>query len=788
MPPATKAAAQVYIKRPDGTETRIVRHKSRPVQQRADLESAKRDEDREAVLACPPYTASFNALLKERREKNSRVLVNAVLERMHAEAIPLNVVTYNLLMERVVSFPDDIIFKLYEEIKEEALKENSSVQPDLTTYQLLFRACERKAQYNRAFILYKQLRDLMHIIPDSPTYDTLLGFCAAVQDVAQASYFLEEMKQNGVIPDANTYNCLMSVLVESAPYEETLRVFQEMINEGVKPTVRTYNMIIKAAQINGDYDRAFQTFEEMKKRGLLPDVVSYNTLLCMVENRIEYVMGRGPHGNIRRTFEQRKLGKKSIAELATTLFAEMESMNVQPNTFTFNQLLTVLLKCEDHRVFSVYRTMHERYAKNKAELQLQEKREAKRKRAMLRMNEEPSEKKAEEEPKSDLSTDVPVSLDEAMGMEDPQRPARIAARQMRPNVETYRLIIRACLQFGFAEHCRHFYDVMAAEGLAMDRDLALLLESVCEATGDVAWGREVLGMWPADGAVVNAYLRILAARGDEELIGVVEEMRLGVSPFGVRPDVNSFNTLLWGYLRMGRHKEAAKLFAAMYLYYSQVTPNAETYEWMLRIYRETRDVEAAAQLMQSMQQRKITITIQHYHELMRVYLEVGDVKLLEIFHLLLNSTDSSIPKADTECYHLVLQYYLRQKQWENLEKLFATLRASQFIEPDTGCYNVMLEMFSIQERVEEAKLLFDELRTKCVTADITTYNTLLRIFAPSGDGAMYDVLEEMKANYIAPAASTLGILLEYAEGRRAVSASVKSDLFWDPAKELEGIL
>ncbi|ORC88370.1 uncharacterized protein TM35_000172420 [Trypanosoma theileri] len=787
MPPATKSAAQVYIKRPDGTETRIVRHKPRPVQQRTDLESAKRDEDREAVLACPPYTASFNALLKERREKNSRVLVNAVLERMHAEAIPLNVVTYNLLMERVVSFPDDIIFRLYEEIKEESLKENSSVQPDLTTYQLLFRACERKAQYNRAFLLYKQLRDLMHIVPDSPTYDTLLGFCAAVRDVAQASYFLEEMKQNGVTPDANTYNCLMSVLVESAPYDETLRVFQEMINEGIKPTVRTYNMIIKAAQTNGDYDRAFQTFEEMKKRGLLPDVVTYNTLLCMVENRIEYIMGRGPHGHIRRTFEQRKHGKRAIAELGTTLFLEMESMSVQPNTFTFNQIMTVLLKCEDHRVFSVYRTMQERYAKNKAELQLQEKREAKRKRAMLWMHEEIGEKN-EEDSKSDLSTDAPISLDEVMGMEDPQRPARIAARQMRPNIDTYRLIIRACLQLGFAEHCAHFYKVMTAEGLAMDRDLALLLEEVCEATGDAAWGLAVLRAWPADGGVVNAYLRLLAARGDEALITAVEEMRLGVSLFGVRPDVDTFNILLRGYLRMGRHEEAEKLFASMYLTYSQVTPNAETYEWMLRIYRETKDTEAAAQLMQSMQQRKITITIQHYHEFMRVYLEVGDSTLLDIFHLLLNSTDGTIPKADTECYHLVLQYYLRQQQYEELEKLFASMRASQFIEPDTGCYNVMLEMFSIHKKVEESKLLFDELRTKCVPADMTTYNTLLRIFAPSGDGAMYDVLEEMKANYVAPAASTLGILLEYAEGRKVVSDSMKRDLFWDPAKELEGLL
>ncbi|CCD21653.1 hypothetical protein, conserved, partial [Trypanosoma vivax Y486] len=345
MRPATKAAAEVYIKRPDGTETRIVRRKKDASQQRQNISACKKDEDRESVAACPPYTASFNALLKERNEKNSRVLVNAVLERMHAEAIPLNVITYNLLMERVVGASDDIIFHLYEEIKENAMRSNSSVQPDLTTYQLLFRACERKGQYHRAFHLYMQMREFSHIVPDPSTYDTLLGFCAAVKDVAQALFFMEEMKNKGVAPNVNTYNCLMNVLKEKEPYEETLRVFHRMTECGIKPTVRTYNTISSAALKHGDYELAFQLFEEMKKKGVLPDVVTYNTLLCLVKHHLDYVLGQNAHKHLRRTAEQRKEGSKTIAELAMTLFRELESMNLTPNTFTFNELLDILILC-----------------------------------------------------------------------------------------------------------------------------------------------------------------------------------------------------------------------------------------------------------------------------------------------------------------------------------------------------------------------------------------------------------------------------------------------------------
>ncbi|RNF24308.1 uncharacterized protein Tco025E_02559 [Trypanosoma conorhini] len=796
MPPATKAAAQVIIKRPDGTESRFVRQKKRAESPGVDADAVRKDEDREAVAACPPYTASFNALLKEYRENNSRVLVQAVLDRMHAEAIPLNVVTYNLLMERVVCFHDDLIFKLYDEMKEEATKENSSVQPNLTTYQLLFRACERKGQYQRAFLFYKQLRDLMHIVPDSPTYDTLLGFCAAVRDVAQASYFMEEMKKHGVTPNVNTYNCMMSVLVDSAPYKETLRMFMQMVEEGIRPTIRTYNTLGKAARIHGDYDRAFQLFEEMKKNGMVPDVVTYNTLLCLAEQRLDYVMGRGAHKNVRRTFEQRKHGRKGIADLALTLFSEMESMDVKPNTFSFNQLMTVLLKCGDYRVFDAYRTMHERYNEVKDELELQLKRQAskKKKRSLsTRALDDPAPPREDALSSSTMSAgDTPVTLEEMMGMEDVRSPARIVARQIRPNLDTYRIILRACLQLGLASKYNLFYHRVQQEGLVPDHDMTMLMESICEANGDKVLALQIVEEAKSNGVVIdvtlfNVYLNVLASLGDAEMIGIVKEMELGVNEFNVRPNVETYNIMLRGYLCMQRHDEVEKLFSSMYLSYCQVSPNAETYCWVLRAYREKCDAAAATQLLESMRQRNIPVMLQHYHELMRVYLEADDSRIEDVFLSLRNPKEPELPKADTKCFFLVLQYYLRRQMFEELERLFKNLNADSEVEADAECYGVVLEMFFAQKRTADVKVLFTDFRMKCVPPSISVYNTLLRIFVSQGDRTMYEVLEDMKVNHVAPTATTLGILLEYTEGRRLVSTCVENDLFWNPATALAGI-
>ncbi|ESL05142.1 hypothetical protein TRSC58_07235 [Trypanosoma rangeli SC58] len=394
---------------------------------------------------------------------------------------------------------------------------------------------------------------------------------------------------------------------------------------------------------------------------------------------------------------------------------------------------------------------------------------------------------------STMSVDeVPVTLEEMMGMEDVRSSARIAARQIRPNLDTYRIILRACLELGLAPKYGLFYHKLQHEGLVPDHGIAILMESICEANGDKVLALQILEEAKKNGVVIdlalfNVYLNVLASLGAAEMIDIVQEMQLGVNAFNVRPDVETYNILLRGYLCMQKHDEVEKLFSSMYLSYFQVTPNAETYCWVLQAYREKRDTAAATQLLASMRNRNIPIMIQHYHALMRVYLEADDSRVEEVFLSLRNSKEESMPKADTECFFLVLQYYLRRQMFEKLERLFKMLKTDSDVEADAGCYGAMLEMFFAQNRAADAKALFADFRMKCVPPSISVYNTLLRIFVSQDDTTMYEVLEDMKTNHVAPTANTFGILLQCAEGRRLVSAAVENDLFWNPASALAGI-
>lgn len=233
--------------------------------------------------------------------------------RMHAEAIPLNTTTYNTLMRLVLGCNDETVFTLYDEFKQTALQPHTSVLPDHDTYRTLFRACERRALFERAFVFYEHMRRYFHLLPDTPTYNTLLGYCAGNSDVAQAKYFMNEMKQNKVPRDISTYNCYMNTLVNVAPYSELIDVFYELADVHLVADIRTYNTILQAARVHDDYDRAFQLFEEMKRKGLLPDLFTYNTLLSICEQRVHYVLGTGAYSNLSRVPEQIKHGKSTLA-------------------------------------------------------------------------------------------------------------------------------------------------------------------------------------------------------------------------------------------------------------------------------------------------------------------------------------------------------------------------------------------------------------------------------------------------------------------------------------------
>ncbi|AYU81675.1 Pentatricopeptide repeat domain/PPR repeat/PPR repeat family, putative [Leishmania donovani] len=778
--------AELIIRRRDGTEDRFVQPAAAAVEQAS--RTATNDDHEETyqiVMECAPYTASFNALLaKDSVHEDSRQMVALVHHRMHSEGIPLNTQTYNLLMKRVTRFTDGAIFTLYDELKSEGLKENSSVRPNMESYMLLFRACERSALYNRAFLFYQQLREQFHLVPETAVYNTLLGYCAAVRDVAQATFLIEEMKQLNVQRDVNTYNCLMSVMLESAPYEETLKVFQELLYLNLKPTIRSYNTILKAACRHGDYDRSFQFVEEMKKKGLIPNVETYNYLITVCEQRLDYVRGTGAYSAERRTREQILQGLQAIAELVMTLLREMRSIQVWPDTYTYNKALSILRSCEDERVFVVYNDMvlHTSEIVDRSRGAGREPSSSSRKWGIANGNDDGMHR-----------ADAGILLEEALQAEDEEEVGNMRSDAVRPNLETWRQMMKACLFYQHYTLAKEVSADMRKSGMTLNASLGLLLLEVCCAAKDLKWAEDVVAELKErdvliDTPLMNAFLRVLCAvDAGTAIFSEYEQMRMGIHPTGAWANTDTCNIVLrYAHAKPSKAAFAESLYTMMVQPYSIAAANEETFCIRLDALTGKMDVpvDSVVAFVEDVTHNSSPLTVAFYHSVLRFFLVRDDARIQVWFDRLSaehgSSANASAPAADVQCYTILMQYYLAHARYDMVEQLFHQIQCSSELEASTESYYALFEVAGRQGDVAAVRRVFHQACVNCIPLDVLCYNSILKTLVEHEEPFVYDVLSDMKEHRVPPAESTMAVFLADAHGRQVLAEVVSRALFYTP--------
>ncbi|KPA84652.1 putative mitochondrial hypothetical protein [Leptomonas pyrrhocoris] len=772
----TRTPVTLTVRRKDGSEAHFVRRETTdttPLPRPA--ASDEHDEIYQSVMECAPYTASFNALLSRPAPKEgAQEMVALVHNRMHSEGIPLNSETYNLLMKRVVRFTDGSIFTLYEELKKEGRKENSSVRPNVETFVLLFRACERSAQYSKAFLFYQQMREYFRLVPDTTTYNTLLGYCAAVRDVAQATFLVEEMKQLEVPRDVNTYNCLMSVMVTSAPYAETMKVFQELLSVNIKPSNRSYNTILKAACDHGDYDRAFQLTEEMKRRGLLPDVETYNYLMSVCAQRVDYVRGTGAYAAEHRRHEQVVQGTHALAELVLTLMREMRTMRVNPDTYTYNKALSTLVLCDDERVFAVFNEMV---------------RDANKSRAAQEFASAPV--KQRKSPDQD-DADAGAILEVALQAEENNEVGNMRSTTVHPNLETWKELTKACLLFGYFQRAKEVYANMKEVNLTLSATIAHLLLEVCCKTKTRSWAERLLEELRNANvllttALMNDYLKVLCAVDDEGTIfAEYEKMRLGIHPSGAWANTDTSNIILaYACGKPTRQETADKLYAAMVQPYSTSPADDETYRIRLESFvgREDVNTESVLSYVEEVLRSHPPQCLPFYHAILRFLLKQDDVRIRAWFDRISSTGETKgglAVAADVACYTIVMEYYLKHEDYDSIQQLYAQLQSSPTLEADKGIYRVLFEVARRQDDPRTTTKLLDQVRVNSVRLDARCYDSILQTYVAHDESLVFVVLNYMKEQRVAPADSTMAVFLSDPKGRQMLTSVLTRNLFYSP--------
>jgi len=120
----------------------------------------------------------------------------------------------------------------------------SCVSVDIAAYNCLLDACVSAGDMRRARALVSEMQTMTYL--DIITYNTLLkGYCSQ-GDVRGAKGLLIEMKKVGMPPNDVSYNCLINAAVSSGDFQEAWSTVEMMERSGVAIDQYTLSIMLKA--------------------------------------------------------------------------------------------------------------------------------------------------------------------------------------------------------------------------------------------------------------------------------------------------------------------------------------------------------------------------------------------------------------------------------------------------------------------------------------------------------------------------------------------------------------
>ncbi|KAL3611602.1 hypothetical protein D5086_002622 [Populus alba] len=378
------------------------------------------------------------------------------------------------------------------------------------------------------------------ILPDEYTYNTLITCCRRGSLHEEAVAVFKDMKSMGFVPDKVTYNALLDVYGKSRRTKEAMEVLREMEVNGCSPSIVTYNSLISAYARDGLLKEAMELKNQMVEGGINPDVFTYTTLLS---------------GFVRA-------GKD---ESAMRVFAEMRAAGCKPNICTFNALIKM------HGNRGKFAEMMKIFEEIKNSCCVPDIVTWNTLLAVFGQNGMDSEvsgvfkemKRAGFVPERDTYNTLITLARGGLWEQSEKILAEMKDGRCKPNELTYCSLL-------------HAY----ANGKEIGRMLALA-EEICSGVIEphaVLLKTLVLVNSKCD-LLVEAEVAFLDRSENFERS---EEVLKEILAKGIKPDIISYNTVIFAYCRNGRMKEASRIFSEMRE--SGLVPDVITYNTFVASY------------------------------------------------------------------------------------------------------------------------------------------------------------------------------------------------------------
>ncbi|XP_024526013.1 pentatricopeptide repeat-containing protein At5g02830, chloroplastic [Selaginella moellendorffii] len=213
----------------------------------------------------------------------------AIFEGLLKAGTVLNVYVCNSMMNAHAGNIQHVL-RLYRQMQ------GSGIAADVTTYNIVFKACRLSKNPVLALRLYEELK-AKEIKMNVLSYGTLIQIFGEAKMLDRVFQMKHDMDSTGIVPNVVTWTSLVGACSKGALVEKTLQVYQDMVQAGCTPNAFTYNFLLSACVDGGQSDKAHKLFREWKTSGRIlagievqdesaifsewvrPDSVAYNTMM-----------------------------------------------------------------------------------------------------------------------------------------------------------------------------------------------------------------------------------------------------------------------------------------------------------------------------------------------------------------------------------------------------------------------------------------------------------------------------------------------------------------------------
>merc|ERR1719269_283523 len=220
------------------------------------------------------YNEMLNALVSVKDRKGMWALVR----EMNAMGMRPNSVTCSIILKSLTSHsaPDDVRQAM-------ALIDNLHEDMDEVLFASVIDACVRVGQLDLLSAKLQQYAAKGGLAGlSAPTYGSMIKAYGRARDIERVRELWAEMRRRDVRPTSITLGCMVDALVCNSQPDEALRLVKEVRDDmSMREILNTviYSTLLKGFGRAQQPEKVQQVFEDMQADGIACNTVSYNTMI-----------------------------------------------------------------------------------------------------------------------------------------------------------------------------------------------------------------------------------------------------------------------------------------------------------------------------------------------------------------------------------------------------------------------------------------------------------------------------------------------------------------------------